>query len=174
MSNLGYLLKSFKTNCHLNLRIQRECQFDAIVPLWKIRYRVEKPLDCQANDFKRALRGRQPTKFNCFYFVCFNLFCRHLSKHDSKKEKRKKKKFFFWRPWPGAWHRPCLWWHDRANPSAHKNQKNFPFFPHSNSTTSFIFKLLSLNLHNLNLQTSKTPPNQTNSNPNHLQTSFQT
>jgi len=31
---------------------------------------------------------------------------------------------------------------------------SLPFFPHSNITTSFIFKLLSLNLHNLNLQNS--------------------
>jgi len=31
-----------------------------------------------------------------------------------------------------------------------------PLLPHSNNTTSFTFKLLSLNLHNLNLQTSIT------------------
>ena len=38
-----------------------------------------------------------------------------------------------------------------------KTKKVFPFFPHSNNTTSFIFKLLSLNLHYLNLQIFITP-----------------
>ena len=35
-----------------------------------------KTLHMSANDFKRALRGRQPTHLNRFYFVCFLLFCR--------------------------------------------------------------------------------------------------
>jgi len=30
----------------------------------------------QANDIKRALRGRQPTHLIAFLFVCFSLFCR--------------------------------------------------------------------------------------------------
>ena len=57
-------------------------------------HQVEKPLIRQANDFKGALRGRQPTDFITFilFVLCyFNLFCRYLSKHDSKKKKKREK-----------------------------------------------------------------------------------
>ena len=42
----------------------------------------------QTSDSKRALHGRQPTGLIVFtLFVCFNLFCRYLSKDDAEKRK---------------------------------------------------------------------------------------
>jgi len=45
----------------------------------------------KANEFKRVLRGRQPTSFIAFilFVLCyFNLLCRYLSKYDAKKQKK--------------------------------------------------------------------------------------
>ncbi|KEH22050.1 hypothetical protein MTR_7g029380 [Medicago truncatula] len=56
---------------------QQESQVDATIPLGTIGYWVEKPSNRQANDSKRALRGRQPT---------------YLSKYDAKKSKASKRK----------------------------------------------------------------------------------
>jgi len=117
----------------------------------------------QANDFKRALRGKQPTSFIVFilFVLCyFNLFCRYLSKYDTKKrnyfEAIDQKQ-----------------WGDRAcggtvvpDPQSTKTKKKgrsrrtaracrntavcntllpitqnfFLLLPHSNTTTSFIFQ----------------------------------
>jgi hypothetical protein len=83
------------------------------------------------------------TDFILFVLCYFNLFRRYLSKHDSKKEKKKLE----------AMTRSLA----RAVPT-HQHTKTKFFFHHSNNTTSFIFKLVSLNFHNLNLQTFITSP----------------
>ena len=70
----------------------RECQFDALVSLWKIGYRVEKPpSNRQANDFKWALRGRQPTHLIAFFLFSFVLSC-FVGNCPSKIQEKEKKK----------------------------------------------------------------------------------
>jgi len=92
----------------------RECQFDALVSLWKIGYRVEKPpSNRQANDFKRALRGRQPTHLIAFCLFSFVL-SRFVGNCPSKIQRKRRK--IFEPKLPEAWHIPCLQWHGRATP----------------------------------------------------------
>ena len=128
-----------------------------------------------------ALRGRQPTSliaFILFVLCCFNLFCRYLSKYDSKK----RKKLSLGSPEP--WHDPCLQWHGRATlchnqPSIFQkvgttranigtavrdywvaiNQDFLFFFPHSITTTSLLLKPLSKTSITTYLQIFTTTPN---------------
>jgi len=136
----------------------RECQFDALVSLWKIEYRVEKPpSNCQANDFKRALRGRQPTHLIAFCLFSFVLSC-FVGNCSSKIQENKKK---FEPKMPEAWHGPCLQWHGRAWPCLAHPQKPEAWHGRARPLTIiyliFMFSLLLSSFLNLSGEISSNP-----------------
>ena len=142
----------------------------------KIGYRAEKPLYYQANDFKRALCGRQPTSLIAsilFVLCCFNLFCRYLSKYDAKKRKlfeavdqkpnphhtkKQKKTFIFQKVGTaracGGTARACggtaVPTHQPKKKNSTKKKTFFFFSLIQKNTTFFILQ----KLHNINIQTS--------------------